>query len=280
MNLPARLRNTAWTCLSLACVVAAWGCASSGDNGGGDEGGSPDSTSYFDTGPTEDTSMAQDTGGRTDTGAPDAGADMSLMDAAHSDGSADVAVDRGRDTSTTSDAGAETEPPTDASDDSPGEAGAADCGSAATLFPETTAGVYCPFSSVDGGPNVTCAAGDFCCQPNAPDDAGVYLPSTCEAPSGACPVRGSIVWECEGPKDCAVSGSAGPVCCGFGTPKKEAPSCSNYNYVSGASGKGTVCAASCGTGQTQICDKATGECPRGTTCTPVKYHGNDVGYCM
>jgi hypothetical protein len=61
---------------------------------------------------------------------------------------------------------------------------------------------------------------------------------------------------------------------------KEAPSCSNYDYVSGATGMGTVCSASCAAGETIICDNATGECPTGTTCTPTKYHGNQVGYCL
>jgi len=49
-----------------------------------------------------------------------------------------------------------------------------------------------------------------------------------------------------------------------------------------ATGLGTVCAASCAAGQTQVCDNTSGpgECGSGKTCTPVKLHGNQVGYCL
>jgi hypothetical protein len=156
---------------------------------------------------------------------------------------------------------------------------AVDCGTPSKLFKETKAGVFCPYSEVGDAGDVTCAAGELCCQPDAPDDAGVYPPSKCEKKK--CKAADDISWQCEGPLDCASS-KEGPVCCGYGTPEKEAPQCSDYAYVSGAFGLGTVCAASCAAGtQTVICDsKKGGECPSGTTCTPVRYHGNQVGYCL
>ena len=157
--------------------------------------------------------------------------------------------------------------------------GGVDCGKAAALHPETAPGVYCPFSSIDGGPTTICTAGQICCQPSV----APYAPSTCQAESatdgGGCPVAGSIVWECEGPMDCAAS-SKGKTCCGFGVPTKEAATCSNYNYVSGATGLGTVCATTCAAGQTEICDQAAGQCTAPAVCTATKYHGNQVGYCL
>ena len=54
------------------------------------------------------------------------------------------------------------------------------------LFPETAAGVYGPFSKVDGGSNLTCQPGQRCCE--APASAGA--PSTCQPSGAACPVAG------------------------------------------------------------------------------------------
>jgi hypothetical protein len=158
-----------------------------------------------------------------------------------------------------------------------GDGGAVDCGSAPSLHTETKAGVYCPFSTIgDGGKAGTCTAGEVCCQ-TLSADAGA---STCE-PAGtlvaACPApTESVVWECEDPIDC-VGNSNGTVCCGFGTAEKEAPSCTNYDYVSGAKGMGSVCATSCAGGNI-ICE-TNAECGDAGTCTPVKYHGNQVGFC-
>ena len=154
-----------------------------------------------------------------------------------------------------------------------------DCGPTSTLFPEHEAGVYCPYSYEGDSGDKTCAAGEVCCQAAVADDAGVFPVSECRKKE--CKGTSVITWECEGPKDCADS-KAGPVCCGYGTPETNGPSCTNYTYVSGATDLGTVCAASCTAGtQTIICDKEKGkECPSGTTCTPVRYHGNQVGYCL
>jgi hypothetical protein len=90
-----------------------------------------------------------------------------------------------------------------------------------------------------------------------------------------------VIWDCEQAKDCHGS-AGGPVCCGFGMPMMEAPSCTNYSYVSGAKGKGSVCSTGPCTGGFVICSSAT-DCmaaDAGATCTPVRYHGNDLGFCQ
>ena len=69
------------------------------------------------------------------------------------------------------------------------------CGAVLKLYPETAAGVYCPFSAVDGGKNNTCAAHDNCCEPFE-SDAGVSPPSTCSA--AACP-KASTPWRASRP---------------------------------------------------------------------------------
>jgi hypothetical protein len=161
-----------------------------------------------------------------------------------------------------------------------GDAGGdVDCGKKSDLHPEDAAGIYCPFSAVGDGGDKTCTGGEVCCQ-TPETEAGT--PSTCAAAgttSTTCPVAKSIVWECEDPIDC-VGSAGGSLCCGFGVAKKEDPSCTNYDYVSGASGKGSVCADSC-TGGNIICETQA-ECTAADagTCTPVKYHGNAVGFCM
>jgi hypothetical protein len=156
--------------------------------------------------------------------------------------------------------------------------GGSECGTTSSLHVEMEAGIYCPFSSVGDAGDKTCTGGEVCCQ-TLSADAGT---STCE-PAGtvvtACPApTESVVWECEDPIDC-IGNSGGAVCCGFGTPTQN-PGCSNYSYVSGAKGKGSVCASSC-SGGFIICETQT-ECTAADagTCTPVKYHGNAVGFCL
>jgi hypothetical protein len=165
-------------------------------------------------------------------------------------------------------------------DTGPSDAGGdVNCGKPSDLHPEKEAGIYCPFSAVGDGGDKTCTGGQVCCQ-TLSADAGA---STCE-PAGtavtACPSPSdSVVWECEDPIDC-VGSSGGALCCGFGTAEKEAPSCSNYDYVSGSKGKGSVCASSCAGGNI-ICETQA-ECTAAEagTCTPVKDHGNSIGFCM
>jgi hypothetical protein len=141
------------------------------------------------------------------------------------------------------------------------------CGKVPTLHPETAAGVYCPFSGVDGGANLTCSAGQICCE--TPESAGV--PSTCIA-GGPCPVSMSTSWECDSPVDCEAS-SAGPVCCGTAV-VNVATGC-GYDFLT--SFTGTQCATSCGAGQFTVCE-SNSDCGGGT-CTPTKAQGSDIGNC-
>jgi hypothetical protein len=138
------------------------------------------------------------------------------------------------------------------------------------LHPEVQPGVYCPFTAAGG---IHCPASETCCE--APSDAGGAA-STCELPGATCPFAGSLVWECDGPVDCAAS-DAGPVCCSTGGSVHTDLVC-GYDRGSGLSG--SHCAASCGTGEVGICAAATDPCPSGTACTPFKVAGVVLGTCL
>jgi hypothetical protein len=171
------------------------------------------------------------------------------------------------------------------------DAGAADCHKAPpNLHPEIEAGVYCPFSEVGDAGNLYCKNGQSCC---ITPYSTPSIPSTCN--TGACPVTGSTVLECEGTPDCASKG-AGNICCGFGSIKTQAAcgTIAPYSYVSGfAYGTngvkgtgGSFCATSCAqvsdagasVSTFQICSQ-TSECPTGSTCTPIEPSGVGLGYC-
>ncbi len=146
------------------------------------------------------------------------------------------------------------------------------CENPPALFPETMAGVYCPFSAVDGGSNLTCAAGQHCCE----TPSGSSSPSTCVAAGTACPVANSIDWQCEAPIDCASA--AGHLCCGNGT-AMSVSSCGN-TWTEWTGFTGTTCATSCPNPGFVVCEQpsdCTGDA--GTTCSKSKSNGNDFGYC-
>jgi hypothetical protein len=149
------------------------------------------------------------------------------------------------------------------------------CEQPPTLHAESAAGVYCPFSGVNGGADVTCTAGQHCCETPETSTA----PSTCEAMGTACPVAGSIDWQCEEAIDCTASGSAGPICCGTGTPTTETACGQTWAEWSGFTG--TKCATSCASPGITVCE-TTADCASsaaGTTCTPSKADGNQFGFC-
>ncbi|MGD0528876.1 MAG: hypothetical protein ABSE49_27305 [Polyangiaceae bacterium] len=142
------------------------------------------------------------------------------------------------------------------------------------VYSETTPGVYCPFSAADGGKNVYCAAGQQCCE--TPESAN--SPSTCVAGGATCPVTGSVVWECAGAVDCTAAGSAGPICCGGGSPTTETSCGMTWPEWTGFTG--TKCATSCPAPGFVVCAQAadcTGDA--GTSCTATEAEGNDFGYC-
>jgi hypothetical protein len=177
--------------------------------------------------------------------------------------------------------GNDTGPKTDGgggSETSPSEGGgptdaAADC-KKVTLHENAEAGVYCPFSGVDGGKAITCTGGQICCE-TPENDAGLI--STCESAGTTCPVSGSAVWGCEGPVDCTAAGSAGPLCCLTASAiVPEGMGCT-YDYVSHFGG--TACATSCPTGQFTVCE-ADGDCPSGMMCVPTTSKGNQFGVCQ
>ena len=190
------------------------------------------------------TSPATDSGGGgSDTGTVDSGV--------------------GADTGTTDD---------DSGSSSGGDSGT--CESPPTLHPETAAGVYCPFSGVNGGSDVTCTAGQHCCE--TPESANT--PSTCEPMGTACPVSGSIDWQCEEAIDCTAAGSAGPICCGTGSPTSETACGVTWPEWTGFTG--TKCATSCPAPGITVCEK-TADCTSdaGSTCTASKADGNQFGFC-
>lgn len=146
-------------------------------------------------------------------------------------------------------------------------ADASSCHPPSLHAPSGTDGVFCPFSGVDGGRDLTCArVTQQCCEtPN--DDAGA---STCQAVGSACPAAGSTTWECEDTVDCA----AGKVCCGAVTLEQD-PVCGYFRAAPGFGG--THCKASCGAGEVVVCQQQSG-CTTGT-CTPFRAAGNAVGAC-
>jgi hypothetical protein len=146
------------------------------------------------------------------------------------------------------------------------------CEDPPTLYVESKPGVYCPFSTGDAGKAVTCAAGQHCCE--TPESAGT--PSTCEPMGTACPVTGSIDWQCEEAIDCTVSGAAGPICCGTGSPTTET-SC-GVTWPEWTGFTGTKCATSCPAPGITVCEQQS-DCTTGT-CTASKADGNQFGFCM
>lgn len=150
--------------------------------------------------------------------------------------------------------------------------GAACTESPPSLYVESTAGVYCPFSAADGGKNVTCAAGQHCCE--TPESSS--SPSTCEPMGTACPISGSIDWQCEEAIDCTAAGAAGPICCGTGTQTSETCGANTWPEFSGFTG--TKCATSCPSPGITVCEQQS-DCTTGT-CTAAKADGNNFGFCM
>jgi hypothetical protein len=145
---------------------------------------------------------------------------------------------------------------------------------ASMVYPDT--GIYCPFSAVAGGMDVTCPAGtQHCCEPPSTGT------SEC-APIAAMCAEGDTDWQCEGTPDCA--GQPGTICCGSGRLETQAPqpgcgpdggTVPSYTYVSGFTGSTCMTPAACTA--FQICGSQA-DCTTGT-CTPIKPKGNDIGYC-
>jgi hypothetical protein len=154
-----------------------------------------------------------------------------------------------------------------------GGSGGGPCGAtgvATTLHPPAadagTNTIYCPFSSMPGGKNVSCDhTSEHCCEP-------AMGMAACDPIATAC-AAGDTDWQCESPNDCGM----GQVCCGIGSViVNPDPMCANK----GKSFKGTHCAASCMAGsELEMCD-AQMECGAGKTCTPFKTHGAQVGACL
>ncbi|HEY3821327.1 MAG TPA: hypothetical protein VGL81_29375 [Polyangiaceae bacterium] len=156
-------------------------------------------------------------------------------------------------TTTTPDAGPDTGP---------------SCGTAPVLHPETTPGVYCPFTEAG---SIHCAAAQECCETPSTVTNG----STCEAAGTTCPIAGSLAWACNGPIDCQGN-AAGPACCAAGTVAPD-PVC---GFDRGTNLTGSHCATSCAPNEVDICASTTDPCPTGTLCTPFKVAGVVLGTCL
>ena len=151
--------------------------------------------------------------------------------------------------------------------------GSGSCEKAPKLFPETVAGVYCPYSGAAGAKSISCPAMQHCCEP----PMAANMVSTCEPTATACPVAMSTDWQCLAPIDCAGS-AGGPVCCGTGTIATQAACGSTpaFTYVSGFTG--STCAASCAS--TYVICETNADCGGSGTCIPGKAKGGDFGHCM
>jgi hypothetical protein len=143
-----------------------------------------------------------------------------------------------------------------------------DCGTPPALHPETDAGVYCPFAAAGA---IHCNAGQECCE--APTAASGD--STCQAAGAACPITGSLAWQCDGPVDCAGSAD-GPICCAAGTVANDAV----CGYERGSAFPGSHCAQSCVTGEVSLCTTTSDPCTAGGVCTPFKVAGVVLGTCL
>ncbi len=160
------------------------------------------------------------------------------------------------------------------------------------LYPESAAGVYCPFSQNYPTKDTVCSAGQHCCEP--PEKACML--STCVADGTQCSVPESIDWQCAGTLDCASQGSD-LICCGQGKVETQAaqPGCGDggttippYPYVSGF--YGSACQKTCayfGSGALppedggvgfQVCSKDS-ECSANFHCVAIEPKGNTIGYC-
>jgi hypothetical protein len=148
------------------------------------------------------------------------------------------------------------------------DASVPDCGTVPALHTETEAGVYCPFTAAG---SVHCAASQECCETPSIVTNG----STCLTTGTACPITGSLSWECNGPLDCAGSG-AGAVCCAGGTVSVD----TTCDFDRGSSFTGSHCATSCATAEVTICSALTDPCAAGTECTPFKVAGVVLGACL
>ena len=141
------------------------------------------------------------------------------------------------------------------------------CGATPVLHPELAPGVYCPFTAAGA---VHCPAGQECCE--AP--AGSF--STCQPVGAACPLKGSLAWECADPLDCQGN-PAGAACCGIGGTTTFDSTC---GFHRGSGFTGSQCAASCGAGQLPICSAASNSCVSPAQCTPFKVAGLVLGTCL
>ena len=147
---------------------------------------------------------------------------------------------------------------------------ARECGSPAKVFSFGDGGLFCPFSSTDGGKNLYCTSGSQeCCV--TPQSAGT--PSTCETRDAGCPVANSTILECGHPEDCN-----GGKCCAWSSTGSLAflqdvcgPYLSKFT--------GTRCEASCGAGELTVCG-GDQDCTGGATCVAVKPKGNNTGVCV
>ena len=152
----------------------------------------------------------------------------------------------------------------------------APCEKPPSLHPQTAPGVYCPFSAPPGGSNLTCAAGQHCCE----TPASASTPSTCEAASvTTCPVAGSVDWECTSPIDCAGNDAGAHVCCGTGTATTATHCAVTWPEFSGFSG--SKCVTACAAPSFTVCeiDADCATAPGGKTCTASKESGGQVGFC-
>jgi len=181
-----------------------------------------------------------------------------------------------RDAGTTKDATAPTDSgsttTTDSGSSTATDAGApaVDSGCANVFVPNVrdAGGLYCYKGGGDAGNY--CANAEVCCVTKS--DAGRDW-NSCTA-SSACSFDAGAVrkFECVQASDC----TGGTVCCGLGATEPK-PQCS-YDQAADFKHKGTACKASCGTGETKICN-SNADCATGTTCRPTTIWGTYVGTC-
>jgi hypothetical protein len=145
---------------------------------------------------------------------------------------------------------------------------AKDCGTAPTLHPTPSAGVFCPFQANDASVSCPTTPGEHCCiYPKAANK-----PATCNTLIQGCDSEidaGGSDFECDEPADCI----GGQVCCMDGKALKD-PAC----YYFGSLVRTTKCRAACNTGELTVCS-AQAQCATGT-CTPMDTKGKELGVCL
>ena len=144
------------------------------------------------------------------------------------------------------------------------------------------AGILCPKSRTGPAALIECQAGSQVCCVSTDEDAGA---STCAAGT-TCPAKESV-WACSNPGNCQGS-TGGPTCCLTATSLQTDANCAAFEQAKGRPSTRCTAASTCGgtvavgktTESEYVVCLTDGDCPKGTSCTPVRVLGTGIGLCL